>query len=298
MLDASFYRQVTDSSISKEIESVSENEHGFYRIEQQGTYTENAANLNRIWSMEQYSSSIYSSTYNADYQEFRQTIFDVEQPYRNLLMQVQAKNPIFQNFMGVKYLISETSIPGYQKLTDHIYENTNALPIAYTTDQTLSKEEYKKLSFPYDQTAFLSTAVTENDGTMTAQDLMNIQKEHLQEFSVALPSDIQTQQTIRQTFPIPTAEEGDLLFLQFHLKNKKPSQDISISVEGIRNKLTAQNHIYYNENVTFTYVVSLQNGQDQIDIHFGPGSYEISGMQSYLLKSGNETIKTDDFSIV
>lgn len=293
MLDASFYRQVTDSSISKEIESVSENEHGFYRIEQQGTYTENAANLNRIWSMEQYSSSIYSSTYNADYQEFRQMIFDVEQPYRNLLMQVQAKNPIFQNFMGVKYLISETSVPGYQKVTDHIYENTNALPIAYATDQTISKEEYKKLSFPYDQTAFLSTAVTENDGTMTAQDLMNIQKEHLQEFSVALPSDIQTQQTIRQTFPIPTAEEGDLLFLQFHLKNKKPSQDISISVEGIRNKLTAQNHIYYNENVTFTYVVSLQNGQDQIDIHFGPGSYEISGMQSYLLKSGNEAIKTE-----
>ncbi len=293
MLDTSFYRQVTEASSQENIEQILEEEQGFYRMEQQGTYTENAANLNRIWSMEQYSSSVYSSTYNTQYQNFRQNIFDVEQPYRNLLMQVQSKNPIFQNLMGVKYLISDTAISGYEKIADDIYENTNTLPIIYATDQTISKEEYEKLPFPYDQTAFLFTAVTENDGTISAQDLMNIQKECLQDLSIALPSDIQTQQNIRQTFPIPTAEDGDLFFLQFRLKNRTPSQDVSVSVESIRNKLTSKKHIYYNENETFTYVVPLQEGQNQIEIDFGAGSYEISDLQNYLLKSGKETIRTE-----
>ena len=40
-------------------------------------------------------------------------------------------------------------------------KNKDALPIAYATNQTTSKEEYEKLPFPYNQTAFLSYAVTE-----------------------------------------------------------------------------------------------------------------------------------------
>ncbi len=80
MLDAAFYHQVTDENIKKTVEQILNNEHGFYRTEQLGTDTENAANLNRIWSTDQYSSSLYSSAYNKDYQNFRQNIFGVDQP--------------------------------------------------------------------------------------------------------------------------------------------------------------------------------------------------------------------------
>lgn len=51
-LDKTFYSQVTDESVEKKIDKVIESEKGFYRIEQIGTDMENAANINRIWSIE------------------------------------------------------------------------------------------------------------------------------------------------------------------------------------------------------------------------------------------------------
>ena len=156
MLDAAFYHQVTDENIKKTVEQILNNEHGFYRTEQLGTDTENAANLNRIWSTDQYSSSLYSSAYNKDYQNFRLNIFGVDQPYRNLLMQAQAKNPVFQNLMGVKYVLSAEPVAGYEKVTAYnaeknavnIYENKEALPIVYTTHRTISQTECAKASVP------------------------------------------------------------------------------------------------------------------------------------------------------
>ena len=38
--------------------------------------------------------------------------------------------------------------------------------------------------------------------------------------------------------------------LQFDVENQDTSKDVSVNVEGIRNKLTEKNHIYYNENET------------------------------------------------
>ena len=60
-------------------------------------------------------------------------------------------------------------------------------------------------------------------------------------------------------------------------------------VEGIRNKLTSEEHIYYNENELFTYAVPLQEGQDSIQIVWGGGSYKISDLQSYMWHPGNNT---------
>ena len=88
---------------------------GFYRVEQVGNEEENAENLNRVWNSEQYITSLYSSSYNADYQNFRKNDFQVEQPYRNFLMQSVSQNPVFRQLMGVKYLISSQNIPGYEK---------------------------------------------------------------------------------------------------------------------------------------------------------------------------------------
>ena len=88
---------------------------GFYRVEQVGNEEKNAENLNRVWNSEQYITSLYSSSYNADYQNFRKNDFQVEQPYRNFLMQSVSQNPVFRQLMGVKYLISSQNVPGYEK---------------------------------------------------------------------------------------------------------------------------------------------------------------------------------------
>ena len=115
--------------------------------------------MNRIWSAKQYSSSVYSSTYNAEYQRFRTEAFDVEQPYRNVLMQAQAENAVFQRVMGVKYILSSEEVPGYQENSSGIYKNEEVFPVIYGTDQIVSQTEYETYEFPFNQLSFLSHAV-------------------------------------------------------------------------------------------------------------------------------------------
>ena len=70
MLDSGFYQKIADYETKKATEFITRKQE-FYRMEQIGTPKEEFADLNRIWSTGQYSSSVYSSVYNADYQEFR-----------------------------------------------------------------------------------------------------------------------------------------------------------------------------------------------------------------------------------
>ncbi len=90
-----FFNQVTDTNYSQITKEILEKEKGFYRMEQAGTRKIDAANLNRIWSGEQYSSSVYSSTYNEEYQKFRKEIFQIEQQsgYRYKLQSDNQRNP-------------------------------------------------------------------------------------------------------------------------------------------------------------------------------------------------------------
>ncbi len=112
--------------------------------------------------------------------------------------------------------------------------------------------------------------------------------------------EIDSRQSVTKEFIIPKAQKGDLFLLQFDVENQDTSKDVSVDVEGIRNKLTEKNHIYYNENETFTYAVTLEEGQTQIQIKFGKGSYEIKHLKSYIWKnhadeSKNQTLCQSKF---
>ena len=285
-----FYNQVTDTNYSQITKEILEKEKGFYRMEQAGTRKTDAANLNRVWSGEQYSSSIYSSTYNEEYQKFRKEIFQIEQPYRNIFMQARAQNPIFQKLMGIKYIVSEQDIPGYKEIKENIYENSDVYPVAYVTSQYLSEEDYNTLEFPYNQTAFLDFAVVKNRSSCAGWKEQLQSK--IQEADIGFQyKEIDSRQSVTKEFTIPKAQKGDLFLLQFDVENQDTSKDVSVDVEGIRNKLTGKNHIYYNENETFTYAVTLEEGQTQIQMKFGKGTYEIKHLKSYIWKNHAEESK-------
>lgn len=287
MAERDFYNQVTDKKYVEITKEILEKEPGFYRMEQSGTLEEDAANLNRIWSEEQYISSIYSSTYNDEYQKFRKEIFQMEQPYRNLLMQAGAKNAVFQKLMGIKYVISEKEVPGYEQIEEGVYENKEVYPIAYVTNHLISEKEYQNLAFPYNQTVFLEFAVSQD-----ADSSMDWEKElqsNIQEIDLGLENEkIETEKILSKECSIPKAEKGDIVLVQFEVKNNRPSKDVAIEMEGVRNKLTAKQHIYYNENETFTYAIALEEGQTKLQFQFGKGEYEIRNLKSFIWKKGVE----------
>ncbi len=86
------------------------------------------------------------------------------------------KNPVFQRMMGVRYIVSDSDVPGYTLVkkcgTTGIYQNKDAAPVMYATDRVMTEEEYKKLAFPYNQTAFLEYAVVGEHTESSDQNIM------------------------------------------------------------------------------------------------------------------------------
>lgn len=307
MIEPAFYEEVTNKQIRTEIEELTEKENGFYRMEQSGTTNENAANLNRIWNMQQYVSPIYSSSYNAAYQKFRTETFLVEQPFRNVLMQSVTENPIYQKLMGVKYILSKQEITGYQqekKVGDvTVYKNEEVLPIAYVTNQMISEKAYEDLAFPYSQLAFLRFAVGKSvNDTGNPKEMLNSQ---VKETGAEIPiEDTQAIEKVEDGYHIKSkkiqnvklkiseeAQKEEILFVQFELKNYKRSKDVSVWLAGVKNKLSARTHIYYNGNTTFTYAVNLKAGQTEVNLGLGEGNYEIRNLRCYIGNT-DESLKT------
>ena len=273
------YRDVTGEQNRQAVKEALKDD-GYYRTEQKGSDDENAADLNRIWDVEQNITSIYSSAYNPDYHTFRQKTFGLEEPFRNGMMQSVSKNPVFQRMMGVRYIVSDSDVPGYTLVkkcgTTGIYQNKDAAPVMYATDSVMTEEEYKKLAFPYNQTAFLEYAVVGEHTESSDQNIMTAYEPVSLKMANNRTTGGAEQKTIQQE------GQKQILFLRFRVDNAHPNKDVAVWINGIRNKLSAKDHVYYNENKTFTYAVPLKDGEDNISVTFGKGKYRLRHVQAYL----------------
>lgn len=273
------YRDVTGEQNRQAVKEALKDD-GYYRTEQKGSDDENAADLNRIWDVEQNITSIYSSAYNPDYHTFRQKTFGLEEPFRNGMMQSVSKNPVFQRMMGVRYIVSDSDVPGYTLVkkcgTTGIYQNKDAAPVMYATDRVMTEEEYKKLAFPYNQTAFLGYAVVGEHTESSDQNIMTAYEPVSLKMANNRTTGGAEQKTIQQE------GQKQILFLRFRVDNAHPNNDVAVWINGIRNKLSAKDHVYYNENKTFTYAVPLKDGEDNISVTFGKGKYRLRHVQAYL----------------
>lgn len=273
------YRDVTGEQNRQAVKEALKDD-GYYRTEQKGSDDENVADLNRIWDVEQNITSIYSSAYNPDYHTFRQKTFGLEEPFRNGMMQSVSKNPVFQRMMGVRYIVSDSDVPGYTLVkkcgTTGIYQNKDAAPVMYATDRVMTEEEYKKLAFPYNQTAFLEYAVVGEHTESSDQNIMTAYEPVSLKMANNRTTGGAEQKTIQQE------GQKQILFLRFRVDNAHPNKDVAVWINGIRNKLSAKDHVYYNENKTFTYAVPLKDGEDNISVTFGKGKYRLRHVQAYL----------------
>ena len=273
------YRDVTGEQNRQAVKEALKDD-GYYRTEQKGSDDENAADLNRIWDVEQNITSIYSSAYNPDYHTFRQKTFGLEEPFRNGMMQSVSKNPVFQRMMGVRYIVSDSDVPGYTLVkkcgTTGIYQNKDAAPVMYATDRVMTEEEYKKLAFPYNQTAFLEYAVVGEHTESSDQNIMTAYEPVSLKMANNRTTGGAEQKTIQQE------GQKQILFLRLRVDNAHPNKDVAVWINGIRNKLSAKDHVYYNENKIFIYAVPLKDGEDNISVTFGKGKYRLRHVQAYL----------------
>lgn len=291
------YQEITDSAWQDVVRDALDGETGLYRTEQSGVAKKRKDNVNRIWDMRQWTTSVYSSAYNTEYQKFRNNVFQVEQPFRNGLMQPASANPLFQKFMGVKYVIGRSE--NGENFTTEVQET--AAPMIYGTSQIVSEKTYQTMEFPYNQTVLMQYAVTNEEnisehGVTKTKGIREADVTFAAKKGIAKEGDtwkIKTKKEQKATLSVEGETSGKerILYLQFDVENEHPNRDVSIVINGIRNKLTAKSHLYYNANTTFTYVMKLSADQKKVNVTLGKGTYRICNLKSYV---SDTTVLEDD----
>ncbi|MGN1140874.1 MAG: YfhO family protein [Oliverpabstia sp.] len=305
MLSDEEYAQVQDSELCGAIKNVLDKDDSLYRMDVVGNGTENKNNLNRIMDIRQDITSIYSSSYNACYQEFRKNTFQLNESFRNHMMQSATDNPIFLQFMGVKYLAARQAPAGYHLLEKgedfNLYENPAVAPVWYVTDQVVGEKEYVELKFPENQTILLQKAVVPDSNEVPRSEPSTNQRTEQHQvrmlecdFSLPLMDendiqilqnaegyDIEVKKETCVNVALPdTMESNNLLAVSFDVENENPNSDMYVRINGQTNRLSAENHEYANQNTNFTYMVTIGE-EEKIQVKLGPGKYRIDNIKVF-----------------
>lgn len=313
--EGDFVAEVTDRNLSNIMQQITELDGDWYRIEQLGNGKENAANLNRIHGDRQFITSNYTSAYDKRYLDFRTKIFDLEMPFRNAVMESASRNPVFQNMMGIRYVISKDEITGWEKVNTEgeygVYKNPYAAPIIYGTNRCLGETQYDTLAFPLNQIAFLNYAITDDmpecirengeipeldwEEKLTKESVV-IKKEtmggaDLKKVTGGYEINTEEDRTIRILLK-EKASEDTVYFLRFFVNNLNRTEDMKITLERSANKISDIRHVYYNKNTVFTYAVFVKEGEKAASLTLGKGHYQILSFSAYSARM-NELINKD-----
>ena len=306
MIPYETYASLTDEKIASAIREIRAEDPGWYRIEQYGDGAQNLANVNRIWDIGQNISTIYSSAYNAEYKNFRDETYGINEAFRNRMMQTVSDDPLFWQLMGVKYILAETQPEGYELYRDYgtfqVYRAASAAPIAYVTDQVVSESEYESLVYPQNQELLETTAVipdrewtaahAENDDNEaktedhaskslfsscfqeTALELPETDQESLRIQKTADGYEIEAKKSVTVSAWLPDAAEGaTLLAVSFNVDNQKAGHDMFIRING----QTGVNHTYANGNTEFNYLVTMRE-DGTASLRLGKGQYVLKNL--------------------
>lgn len=255
---------------------------------------------NKIYHSNYYQTSLYSSTYNFDYNNFYFDVFKNAIPNRNRVITAQSSNILFQTLMGVKYIGTSGIVPiGYELINDDsnfkIYKNENVFPLGYATKNIMGIKDYNKLKYPYNLESLLKGVVVEDEesnyefinkmeriklnyiSTIGDNILVNKRNNNNYYFEVLKSDNI--------NLKINNIKEDQILLIKFDVLNNPSCKDgdISITINGIKNVLTCKEWIYHNRNYSFEYVISSNSIIDNLKIKFVKGIYEISNIETFVL---------------
>jgi len=202
---------------------------------------------------------------------------------------------------------------GYEPLyTDGdytVYENQLVMPIGYATNNTMAESTFSSYSEPEQVAALFSAAILpqkyEQDATMQTLPDSLVQPISLNfsledEFSLPVTEQkdgylIETEQEISCSVSLSQSFEGKLLLISMEVDNTiiEHSDDVFVSINGTKNKLTAPDWKYHNHNQYFTYL--LADVTDKLEITLSAGTYRIGQIQCFtlpetLLKTAHEQV--------
>lgn len=278
------YEYHEENNARKEIMNILKNDQDIYRMKEVNYSLRNA---NSIHSAKYYTTSLYSSLENKNYQNFLKQELKVALPNRNKLMLTSSNNIIYDTYFGIKYIIGQSNLLGYQKIKKNIYYNPNYRGIIYATNKIFNIKEYKKNTYPYNLEYLLQGVITEESSNTKIDSKIKKVDNYVKIENEAIKHEngqtiIKSNNDLHIKIAKSTNLKDKILFLQFKINNKSSCDQIDrfIKINGITNKLScaSKEYNYQNNNYTFHYVLA---DNSDYDIKIGQGNYQISDVELY-----------------
>lgn len=301
------YNQIYSTSTSL-IQKILKEDPSFYRT---NLYYELSSTMNKVFGSHYYSTTLYSSTYHDGYKNFFEKEFHNALPLRNILDEASTKNGLFNLYMGVKYFVGEEAPIGYQKISTEenlsVYKSEDALPLGYVSSKVSSLKEYQNTSYPYNLENLYYTVVVDKEVESSVEHhikevTLNVTQEEsdLEITKTENGYTVESKKNTTLTLDLKEPIVNQYLFLSFDLKEipSCSAGDISITINGEKNKLTCREWMYFNQNTSFEYVLSSNEPITSLKITFSKGTFEIENIQTYLLDYStiqNRKSEVDEF---
>ena len=261
---------------------------------------------NKISSLDEYKTTIYSSSINKNYKDLYNYLFNNSYPYRSDYIMNSSNNILFQMYMNEKYLVTDYEYDYiYEKIYNDelkIYKNNYTLPLGYATNNIINEKDFEKLEYPENIINMLGRVVTKDKtNTKLIKSTTKIDYE-------LISSENLTYEKKDNGYLITSIEEGKMqlkleedtknkiIIINFDiLKNASCSNgDLGIKINDVKNILTCKGWKYPNHNYNFNYVI-IGNKNNILDIKFNKGEYNIdnikvSSIDFNLLKNINNSI--------
>lgn len=219
--------------------------------------TNSYLNSNLLPSGDIKKTAMYSSVTNTGYSEFFYDIMKNPIVARNRVALAASSNIFFNYFMGIRYvLVDEDRIPyGYETIAERdgyvIAENKNVLPVCYGVYSLVSEAELDKLEFPDNIQALTGSRISPIEAELSGSKIKLAQ--------------IPEQKTVIISFDIERSDD----------------REVSITIDGIKNKLSSESAAYPNKNYNFTYVLTSDEKTKEFELEESGGDYEIKNLRVY-----------------
>jgi len=255
-------------------------------IDYDGLYRTNVSyneydNSNKLYDSKHYNTSVFSSTYNALYEEFYTGHIGNNTSHPCKLVTSGAKNELFYTFMGTRYIVSDED-PGfmYEKIKSgkhlDLYENKNCYPVVYKSTSVMSESDFDKTKFPYSLVYLMNNTVVNSDATCDYVP-------PIEKIDVVTEYNFENETERKHQIDLGKDYIGKYLYLTFDVDNKgeyENPDDLYIIINGCKNLLSDYKYIYYNGNNKFEYVIPLED-DGVLDITESKGKFNIKNLEMY-----------------
>lgn len=225
-------------------------------------------------------SSIYSSTINKNYSDLYHNVFKVNNGSVNNMSLVSTSNPLFNRYMGNKYIYSDYDLGfPYKKISDNLY-TLDSLPIGYVNSRCVNKDYFDSMEYPYN----LDILMNYIPGDCSNEPVSNIHEVDLDyEYKLGSNSFIEDGKLYVNSDDVISVHinddlSGKLLFISI-LNQFEQDNDIFMSINNQSNLLTHKGWLYPNNNNDFNFVVS----GNELEIKVSKGIYNISDIKTYVM---------------